>query len=149
MSIFVTKRFYFLLIVSAYFTCFLITPSYSQCPFARNWSVYIYSAMPDPVDVNVKSGDDDLGHHNITFDLGYRFNFCESIFGNTLFVGYFSHKFGSAHMHVFDRKVGALIGCKFGGHANVYWLLKQDGYYLSKEYKPYNDPTWELRGRWE
>ncbi|MFS7952817.1 putative plant self-incompatibility S1 [Helianthus anomalus] len=116
----------------------------------KHWSVYMYNGIPDSqIDVHVRSGDDDLGHHNITFDLGYKFSFCESILQNTLFVGDFSDNSRSTHFHVFHKEIGDIIGCLIGGDADVYWLLKEEGYYLSKELSNINDPAWMFRGNWE
>ncbi|KAJ0781254.1 putative plant self-incompatibility S1 [Helianthus annuus] len=151
MSIFYIMKSCSLFIALTYFSCFLVTPSHSQCFLSRHWSVYMYNGIPNSqIDVHVRSGDDDLGHHNITIDLGYKFSFCESIFDNTLFVGDFIDNSRSAHFHVFDRSIGEIIHCSIGGHADVYWLLKEDGYYLSREFKSdINDPTWMFRGNWE
>ncbi|KAI3783265.1 hypothetical protein L1987_42342 [Smallanthus sonchifolius] len=148
MSIFVTKKVCSLLIVLTYFTCFLITPSQS-CWFTTEWTVYVYNGIPDSIiDVHVKSGDDDLGHHNITSFLGYKFKFCDSLFG-TLFTGDFSYKSRSAHFHVFDDEILSIIGGMPGESSDVFWLLKQDGYYLSRKFKSsINDPAWEFRGKW-
>ncbi|KAK1412595.1 hypothetical protein QVD17_33973 [Tagetes erecta] len=144
------KKLLFSFMVMFYFTCFLITPSYSLDCYAQEWTVYIYDGIQDSViDVHVKSKDDDLGHHNITFDLGYRFAFCESIFGNTLFTGDFYHGSQFVHFNVFDDVVSSIIGGPQVENTNVYWLLKQDGYYLSKEFKAYHDPVWKFMGHWQ
>ncbi|KAJ0520171.1 putative plant self-incompatibility S1 [Helianthus annuus] len=133
------------------FICFLITPSHSDtCAFTKNWSIYIYNGIQDStMNVHVKSADDDLGLYSLAYEEGFKFDFCESILGNTLYTGDFNYDARSVAFHVFDKEIENTIGCKYGGHANVYWLLKQDGYYLSRENKPFNDPVWMRRGPWE
>lgn len=96
----------------------------------------------------MRSKDDDLGYHNITYDLGYNFHFCESIFQNTLFTKDFFYEMQSLHFNVFDKVVVAFIGGHPYRNTPIYWLLKKNGYYLSKMYKAYDDPTWILRGHW-
>ncbi|KAM0028390.1 putative plant self-incompatibility S1 [Helianthus anomalus] len=147
MSISVTKKLCSLFIVLSYFTYFVI----ADCLFTSDVTVYIYNGIPDStIDVHVKSGDDDLGHHNITLSLGYDFHFCESFFQNTLFMGDFADNSRSAHFHVYDNDVANNVDDSGAAtFLNVYWLLKQDGYYLSKEFKPYDDPSWVYRGSWE
>ncbi|KAM0038152.1 putative plant self-incompatibility S1 [Helianthus debilis subsp. tardiflorus] len=146
MSISVTKKLFSLFIVLSYFTCFVI----ADCYFTSSVTVYIFNGIPaSTIDVHVKSGDDDLGHHNITLNLGYRFHFCANIFGNTLFMGDFADNSRSAHFHVYDDDVFQYVNENYADITNVYWLLKQDGYYLSKEFKPYDDPSWAYRGAWE
>lgn len=147
-----SMKSYFLFLVLTYFICFLITPSYGQCPFAKNWSIYIYNGdySSQIIDARVRSKDNDLGHHNITYLSAYKFEFCSSFLGNTLFSGDFFTAYKSAHFHVFDKEIEDMIPCKYGGRANVYWLLKDDGYYLSKEFKSSpQDPAWMFRGKWE
>ncbi|XP_021984811.1 S-protein homolog 2-like [Helianthus annuus] len=146
MSISVTKMLCSLFIVLSYFTCFVI----ADCLFTSSVTVYIFNGIPDStIDVHVKSGDDDLGHHNITLNLWYDFHFCEIFFGNTLFTGDFADNSRSAHFHVYDEDVSKNVDGSSADSINVYWLLKQDGYYLSKEFKPYDDPSWVYRGSWE
>ncbi|MFS7975230.1 putative plant self-incompatibility S1 [Helianthus anomalus] len=150
MSIFVTKKLLFLFISLSYFTCFLITPSHSRPCWGQEWTVFIYNGIWDStIDIHVISGDDDLGHHNITYELGYRFNFCDNIFTQTVFGGDFSHGSQFVHFNVFDSSVEEFIGAQYGQETGVYWLLKEDGYYLSKEYKGYDDPVWKHMGNWQ
>ncbi|MFS7901323.1 hypothetical protein Hanom_Chr00s194324g01835931 [Helianthus anomalus] len=70
-------------------------------------------------------------------------------FGNTLFMGDLADNSRSAHFHVYDDDVAKYVDDSSADLTNVYWLLKQDVYYLSKEFKPYDDPSWVYRGSWK
>lgn len=137
-----------LFIALTYFTSFFIIPSQSWC-YTTHWFIKIYSAIPNSqIDVYVRSGDDDLGHHVVTPDLPYKFDFCDNIWGNTLFVGDFYYKSRSAHFHVFDKDVENTV-CAECDEQNLLWVFKEDGYYLSNVSKPYDDPIWARKGDWE
>ncbi|KAK9067625.1 hypothetical protein SSX86_011736 [Deinandra increscens subsp. villosa] len=150
MSTFYGEKTSSIIIVLTCFACFLITPSHSRTCFSYDWDIYIYNGIQDStIDAHVKSKDNDLGHHNLTYDLGYTFGFCENYFENTLFWGDFTHGSQFVNFHVFDKAVISFIGGSTEHTNNVFWLLKQDGYYLSKEYKPYDDPAWTFWGHWQ
>ncbi|KAK1412555.1 hypothetical protein QVD17_33909 [Tagetes erecta] len=146
MNILVKKKLVSLFIVLTCFICFHVTPSHSKiCSY--NWNVAIYNGIPDStIGLHVKSKDDDLGEHYIAYGEHFYFHFCENIFRRTVFAGDFSHGPQFAHFNVFDDEVAGVIGRSKDSH--VYWLLKGDGYYLSKELKPVDDPSWIKRGNW-
>ncbi|KAL8211440.1 hypothetical protein R6Q57_005877 [Mikania cordata] len=99
--------------------------------------------------VHVKSRDDDLGFHNITFNHEYTFRFCENVVLNTVFGGDFSYGERFVHFNVFDTNIVKLIGGSAFKENPIHWLLKDDGYYVSKYLKSYNDSAWIFRGHWQ
>ncbi|KAF5785076.1 putative plant self-incompatibility S1 [Helianthus annuus] len=147
MSIFVTNKLLsgFIILI-----CLLITPSQSRYCYTYEFTVNFYDGVQDsPIDVHVKSKDDDLGHHTITYDHGWPFGFCEQFFERTLFWGDFTLGSQFARFNVFDKEIANIVGWNISANTMVYWLLKQDGYYLSKELLPYDDPGWMFRGHWQ
>ncbi|KAJ0568237.1 putative plant self-incompatibility S1 [Helianthus annuus] len=136
------------LVVLACLTSFLITPSYT-CWAPFRWSILITNGIQNStISVHVQSKDDDLGFHNITYNNGYSMFFCERLIQSTLFWGHFSYGEKSAFFNVFDIKVSDFVkGLPFKlNHA--YWLFKNDGYYLSKSFKAFDDPAWVKQGKW-
>ncbi|KAL8262108.1 hypothetical protein R6Q59_026157 [Mikania micrantha] len=124
--------------------------SESRDCYTFEWVVYIYNGIPNSViDVHVKSKNDDLGHHNVTTNILYHFGFCENYFENTLFAGDFSYGSKFVHFNVFDNEIERVVGRSLEYQNLVFWLLKEDGYYLSKDDKRYDDPGWIFRGHWQ
>lgn len=148
MNIFVTNVLY-IFFASFFFTCFCIIPSESKCYTPFSWTIHIYDGIQDSqITLHVRSKDDDLGYHNITYNLGYKFDFCENLIHNTLFTGDFFFGTKEAHFDVFDIDVSDFIKPQPFQRSHAYWLLKADGYYLSKYFKSYDDPAWILIGEW-
>ncbi|KAF5803629.1 putative plant self-incompatibility S1 [Helianthus annuus] len=136
------------LVVLTCLTNFLITPSYT-CWTPFRWSILITNGIPNStISVHVQSKDDDLGFHNITYNNGYSMFFCENLIHTTLFWGDFSYGQKSASFHVFDVKVSDFVSGRAFKLNHVYWLFKDDGYYLSKRFKAFNDPAWVKQGKW-
>ncbi|PWA84453.1 plant self-incompatibility S1 [Artemisia annua] len=59
------------------------------CPWDF-WAIYIYNAMNDPIHVNVKSEDDDLGDHTLALNENENWSFCENIWKTTFFYASFN-----------------------------------------------------------
>ncbi|KAF5803753.1 putative plant self-incompatibility S1 [Helianthus annuus] len=150
MGIFFTKKLCYHLIILSCFACFCITPSNSlKCFGTFKWVITINDGIPNStIDFHVKSRDDDLGSHSITYDNNYAFEFCENFVQNTVFWAdfYYGKKF--VHFNVFDSKVVKVVGGSIFKENPVFWLLKDDGYYLSKKALSYNDSAWIHRGKW-
>lgn len=116
-----------------------------MCFTLFSWTIYIYDGIPNSqITFHLRSKDDDLGYHNITYRLGYQFSLCVNLSKNTLFYGT-----KKGHFNVYEVKVAEYLQPKPFKRAHAYWLLKSDGYYLSKLDIPYDDPGWKLWGNWE
>ncbi|KAL8211441.1 hypothetical protein R6Q57_005878 [Mikania cordata] len=150
MGIVFVKKLCYLFIVLSCFTCFCITPSQSLTCFTFfKWFVHIHDGIPNStVSVHVKSRDDDLGFHNITYHNSYVFRFCENLIHNTVFAGDFSYGKKFVHFNVFDQKVVAVVGGAAFRENPIHWLLKEKAYYVSKHLISYDDPAWILIGHW-
>ncbi|KAL7109661.1 hypothetical protein ACP275_06G188000 [Erythranthe tilingii] len=82
------------------------------------------------------SGDDDLGFHNITVNYDFKWKFCNSFWGDTLFfcnlwwgnksVGFDAYKNGGKPNCFHDLNVGGIY----------YWAVKSDGIYSSCDIPP-------------
>ncbi|KAE9593554.1 putative plant self-incompatibility S1 [Lupinus albus] len=73
----------FILVLISYLTIL----SEGKIVFSPVRHVHIRNNLGDGINLQVhcKSGDDDLGIHNVTYDEEYQFQFRENIFGTTLF----------------------------------------------------------------
>lgn len=121
-----------------------------MCFTLFSWTIYIYDGIPNSqITFHLRSKDDDLGYHNITDRLGYQFSFCVNLSKSTLFYGDFFYGTKKGHFNVYEVKVAEYLQPKPFKRAHAYWLLKSDGYYLSKLDIPYDDPGWKLWGNWE
>ncbi|KAM0062091.1 putative plant self-incompatibility S1 [Helianthus debilis subsp. tardiflorus] len=148
MGIFFTKKLCYLFIILSCFTSFCVTPSVS-CFLTIPWFIQIYDGIPNStISVHVKSKDDDLGFHNITYYNSYSFHFCENVIHSTLFWADFSYGSKFVHFNVIDDKVMEIIGGILFAKSHAYWLMKEDGYYLSNKSRAYDDPSWILMGKW-
>lgn len=149
MGIFLTMKLCYLFLVLSSVTCIYIAPSNSSNCLSMRWFVRIHDGIQNStISVHVRSKDDDLGFHNITYEDEYGFRFCENAFQNTVFGGDFSYGNKFVHFDVFNRKIADLIGGIITKVNPVNWLLKEDGYYVAKNLKAYDDPSWIKRGDW-
>ncbi|KAL1542406.1 hypothetical protein AAHA92_26505 [Salvia divinorum] len=127
------KYSFFLLIASS----FLLQPTASQpnCFLDNKYAVYIVSNLPPkspPLQVHCISKDDDLGHHNLTQNVEYRFAFCEIAFV-TMFSCRFRWNGHDRGFHVYDANWD-YNRCRSAGIC--YYVVKSDGFYFTNVYPP-------------
>ncbi|KAF5778466.1 putative plant self-incompatibility S1 [Helianthus annuus] len=144
----ILKKLCYLFIVLSWFTSFSITPSMS-CFLTIPWFVDIRNGIPNStISVHVKSGDDDLGVHDIAYDNSYNFHFCDNVIHSTLYWADISYGSKFVHFNVVDAKVKKIITWTIFMKSHAYWLMKEDGYYLTNKSRGYDDPAWKLMGKW-
>ncbi|GFP82861.1 hypothetical protein PHJA_000429200 [Phtheirospermum japonicum] len=98
------------------------------CWFFTEREVHIYSDLPadsPPLLVHCASGDDDLGHHTLTFHQDYSFSFCNIPF-TTLF---FCNLRWGAKGKSFDAYNARWHGDRCHGDT-CKWAAHPDGLYL-------------------
>lgn len=83
-------------------------------------------ASPHDLVVHCASKNDDLGYRTIPRGKGFKFSFCPSIFGNTLF---FCHLWWFNKEKAFDVYSENISTC--GATENCYYVAKPDGIYYS------------------
>ncbi|XP_022895219.1 S-protein homolog 2-like [Olea europaea var. sylvestris] len=100
----------------------------TSCHFTKKYSVYVFNNLPPQslLMLHCASKDDDLGNHTLTYSREFDWEFCDSLFGNTLFfctLGWGSKK---QSFDVFNSKWGKRE-CDGGAS---FWLAKSDGIYF-------------------
>ncbi|KAK1415507.1 hypothetical protein QVD17_31290 [Tagetes erecta] len=116
------------------------------------YDVYITDADVDNLMVHCKSNDDDLGDRelgpNQYFDWRFRMDFLFTTNFNCSFrsMAFDGRELKSKSLVVFDTYIGA-INCGPGDLKHCYWLVRNDGFYISKDNKPFPD-GWELKRKW-
>ncbi|KAJ0724452.1 putative plant self-incompatibility S1 [Helianthus annuus] len=99
------------------------------------WSVYIINMIPDPIVVHPQSADDDLGNRRLTFGNHTDWNFCLHAFLKTLYYAHFYWKSKTAFFDVYTYHLGESYckdGDEFFKQQRCYWIITQDGFYLTK-----------------
>ncbi|PWA51096.1 plant self-incompatibility S1 [Artemisia annua] len=111
------------------------------CPWDF-WAIYIYNAMNDPIHVNVKSEDDDLGDHTLALNENENWSFCENIWKTTFFYASFNWN-GSrtASFGVFDHTTTphCLKTWNFRKASKCFWLVRDTGFYVGPHLTPFPD----------
>ncbi|PWA81066.1 plant self-incompatibility S1 [Artemisia annua] len=149
MITFATKRLCYLFVILACLTCFCITSSNSEkCDRGITWSFFIYNGIPNStINLHLTSNHVDMGYHTITEQYEYRFVYCQLWSPDVVYIGYFSYDQRFAIFDLFNKEIVDIIGGSGREDKYVFWLLKEDGYYLSKDEKR-DESTWMFRGRW-
>ncbi|KAL8237570.1 hypothetical protein R6Q59_018651 [Mikania micrantha] len=135
MSVCVMKNLLCLLIICGqYFSCV------TSCFFlVRSWNLHITNGMSqDPqtqLRIHVYSEKDNLGFHNLTYNgPEYFLHFCETLSRTTVFTAYFWHGDTRSSLYLFNDEVEAHFAPIYKPlikTQNIYWLVKDDGFYLS------------------
>ena len=86
-----------------------------------------------------------MGYHTIGSE--YRFVYCELWSQDVVYTGGFSYDRRFAIFDLFNQEIRDIIGGSPSEDKYVFWLLKEDGYYLSKDEKR-DESSWMFRGRW-
>ena len=129
------KLNFFLLIASSLLLQATSSPDLppSNC-FTRKIAVYIVSHLPPnspPLNVHCISKDDDLGYHDLTPNVEYRFAFCVRPF-STMFSCHFKWNGKDKGFHVFDANWGD-NRCEYG---HCYYAVQPEGFYFTNIYPP-------------
>ncbi|XP_071728048.1 S-protein homolog 5-like [Rutidosis leptorrhynchoides] len=149
MRFFVTNKRCSLFTILLYIQSLYSVSNAKVCFPDKEWTIHIYNAIKNStLGLHVKSKEDDLGFHTVTYDVEYKFGFCANFFNRTLFWGVFSNGNKTATFDVFNLDIANLIGGEVGKNNHVYWALKEDGRYISKKWAPYDDPIWAYVGDW-
>nr|GEX60857.1 hypothetical protein [Tanacetum cinerariifolium] len=121
-----------------------------KCERGITWWIFIYDGIPNStINLHLASKDMDMGYHTITEQNEYRYNYSEIMSRDVVYIGDFSYDQTNAIFDVCNLEIREIIGGSPSDDKCVFWLQKEDGYYLSNDYsKPYDDPAWMLRGRW-
>lgn len=122
--------------------------------FLDLYAVYITNLDVDNLIVHCKSGDDDLGDKNLAPNQYFHWMFRQNFLLTTLYFCNFrwmtpddnNREIKSASFHVFDIYISALCGDEFSVN-RCYWLVRKDGFYFSKDDKPFPD-GWKLMHTW-
>ena len=75
------------------------------CFLDGKWHVHVMSDISDDIVTHIKSGDDDLGNHTISYNGEYEWEFCSRFDGKTLFYCYFWWGSRYQTLALFDRNV--------------------------------------------
>ena len=101
--------------------------------------VYIVSHLPPtspPLNIHCFSKDDDLGYHNLTKNVEYRFAFCVKPLA-TMFACRFQWNGKDRGFRVFDANWGFKNRCKTeSGDGICYYAVQPDGFYFTNVYPP-------------
>lgn len=103
-----------------------------KCLFTNNYDVYITNRIPidsGPLSLRCQSKSDDLGNHTLVFGQNFHWDFCESLFQNTLF---FCHASWGSKQASFDA-----FKSKWNRHHTsvLFWEARDDALYLNKDSK--------------
>lgn len=130
------KCSFFLLIASSFLLqATALQPS--NCFLDNKYAVYIVSNLPPntpPLKVHCFSKDDDLGYHNLTQNVEYRFAFCEKAF-STMFACHFWWNGHDKGFRAYDANWD-YNRCRSAGIC--YYVAKSDGFYFTNVYPPKN-----------
>ncbi|KAL4569753.1 hypothetical protein LXL04_025396 [Taraxacum kok-saghyz] len=101
-----------------------IVPVTHGCFIMKKWDVFVKNDIPDGIIVtHIKSKDDDLGSHTISYGESYRWSFCDRVYGTTLFSGYFSWSSHFQNLALYDKEIRRRCFVAKGGTEHCYWSL--------------------------
>lgn len=128
------------------FALYLIYTSNGFC-INRSWHVHIINGIASSsIVINPKSGNDDLGIQILQPNQAFTWHFCEKTAGSTIFNSTFFWNPRLANFTVFNDEYR--YECiKERGVEDCYWLVREDGFYLS----PYENPfpqDWVKKHDW-
>lgn len=121
-------------------------PTFS-CFIAKHWMIHITNNILDDITISVKSGDTDLGNHTIPFNNKYEWSFCNRIDGRTLYVGSFSWRSLFKSFELFNNDISRFCHTHGARHENCYWLVRADGFWISRRNLPFPD-SWNIMRTW-
>ena len=112
--------------------------------FLSYWCIFIYNDINHPITVHIQSKDDDLGNRTVIFKDYTKWYFCKK--AGTLFYAHFYWNSRTAFFDVYDVQT-AEDYCEDINpfkRQNCYWLVREDGFYLSRHYKPFPRDWYKL-----
>ncbi|KAL8052105.1 hypothetical protein ABFS82_06G188700 [Erythranthe guttata] len=114
-----------------------------RCAFTPKITVRVVNNLPpnsQPLAVHCASKDDDLGYHTLGVGEDFSWNFCNNIWGNSLF---FCHLWVDRREKAFDSFRAEFI---IGTPPNKYfqWSAQDDGIYFS-----HNDSPFTKKFKWD
>ncbi|KAL1542412.1 hypothetical protein AAHA92_26511 [Salvia divinorum] len=129
----------FLLIASSFLLQATSSPDSppSNC-FTKKYAVYIVSHLPPntpPLHVHCISKDDDLGYHNLTQNVEYRFAFCVKPLV-TMFSCRFQWNGKDRGIHVFEASWGNNRCDSLSRDGICYYAVQPEGFYFTNVYPP-------------
>ncbi|XWS47085.1 hypothetical protein CRYUN_Cryun14cG0123100 [Craigia yunnanensis] len=110
----------------------------------KTWHIHAVNGMSHNkvLFLHCKSGNNDLGIHNLTVGTEFNWKFKPQVFGKTLFWCYMASNNVHASFNVFWRDDVLFYKCNY---KNCFWIAKDDGVYLKNIPENYD----ELRHKWE
>lgn len=115
------------------------------------FDVHITDGEVDNLMVHCKSLDDDLGDKNLAPNQFFHWRFRQNFLFTTVFTCTFrsmtsdNQELKTLTFDVFDLMISTK--CSADDPRNCYWLVRNDGFYFSKENKPFPD-GWDLKRKW-
>lgn len=114
-----------------------IRSTYAACSLTKEYDVHIVNALPNNLTIHCASKDDDLGFHNLTDGADFTWRFCANLFGKTLFFCHFWWQSKEQMFDVFNKEMAKKCSCGYQMGNLCYWNIRADGFYFSKDYKPF------------
>lgn len=106
---------------------------------AGHYDMYIFNGMNAPFVVHIQSRNDDLGNRTVNVRGSTTWGFCLAFTRGTLFYAHFYENARRAFFDVYQYDTVAKY-CKKAksyGNAKCYWLVRDDGFYLSAHLNPF------------
>ncbi|KAJ4728389.1 Self-incompatibility protein [Melia azedarach] len=104
----------------------------------KTWHVHVVNNLSKVLFVHCKSGDDDLGEHNVTTGAEFAWKFKEHFFQRTLFWCYVSRPEGfCSSFDVFWNEDSFLYRCNY---KECFWIVRDRGIYLKNIPEGYEEP---------
>lgn len=130
----------FLLLVFCIVTidAFPIAKSENKVCLVR-WTMYIIDGIGAPIDVHIQSSDDDLGVRTLAPGSNFNWTFCVNWNSSTLFYAHFYWNSKEMFFNVFSMSISKSYcrNGKFFKPQQCFWLVREDGFYLSQLNNPF------------
>ncbi|KAL9165275.1 hypothetical protein ABFS82_06G160800 [Erythranthe guttata] len=149
MSLVVAKNCISFIILSCIFFLQATAIEEQNCFLTTKYEVRITNYLPIwsniPMKVHCASGDDDLGYHKLYVSNGFKWNFCDNIWGTTL---YFCHFWWNSRLGPKEKKFDAFTEKMSSRCTNgvCNWEARQNGIYFSGSGNP---TSWQKMYDWD
>ncbi|KAL7148192.1 hypothetical protein ABFS83_06G161500 [Erythranthe nasuta] len=126
-------------------------PQQCTCYFSSKYAVRVINNLPPNEEaplvlhLHCASGDDDLGYHKLYVSNGFSWNFCDNIWGTTL---YFCHFWWNSRLGPKEKKFDAFTKKMSSRCTNgvCNWEARQNGIYFSGSGNP---TSWQKMYDWD
>lgn len=123
-----------------------VTPTYS-CFIEIHWRIFITNTITDNIVAHVQSGDDDLGNHTIPFNTNYSWEFCRRMDRRTLYFGSFWWGSKFQTFDLYNKDIDRFYHTSDARDDNCYWLVRPDGFWISRRNLAFPD-SWNIMRSW-